>query len=217
MTQTIKIDVWSDVACPWCYIGKRKLENAVALFAEQGGKVEVEYHSFLLNPDMPTDYSGSQRDYLAEHKGIPLAQVAAMSERVKTIAASVGLDYDLENQIMTNSILAHQLIQFAKTKGRASEMKERLLAAHFVEAQHIGQLEVLADLAAEVGLGRDEVRAALTSGEFMAAVEADFAKAREFGITGVPFFVIDNKYGVSGAQDSSVFLSAFQQIHEESA
>ena len=215
MTKTIKIDVWSDVACPWCYIGKRKLENAISQFAEQGGQVEVEYHSFLLNPDMPVDYEGSQREYLSQHKGIPLAQVEAMSDRVRGIAASVGLNYDFENQIMTNSILAHQLIQFAKTKGKEAEMKERLLAAHFVEAKHIGRVKVLADLAAEAGLDREEALAALANNAYMPAVEQDFATAREFGITGVPFFVIDNKYGISGAQDSSVFLGAFKQLLEE--
>jgi len=212
MSKTIKVDVWSDVACPWCFIGKRKLENAIEAFEAEGGSVEVEYHSYLLNPDMPVDYEGSQRDYLSAHKGLPLAQVETMSDRIKRIAAEIGLHYDFENQVMTNTILAHQLIHFAKSKGKQAEMKECLMAAHFVEARHVGQIEVLADLAAEVGLDRQEAKAALESQKYLGDFEADVAQAREYGITGVPFFVLQGQYGISGAQESATFLNAFEQI-----
>ena len=212
MPKTIKVDVWSDIACPWCYIGKRKLENAIEQFEAKGGVVEVEYHSYLLNPDMPVDYEGSQKDYLSAHKGIPLMQVDSLSDRVKRIAADVGLHYDFENQIMTNTILAHQLLHFAKSKGKQAEMKERLMAAHFVEAKHVGQIEVLADLAAEIGLDREEAKAALESKKYLVDFDADVAQAREYGITGVPFFVLQGQYGISGAQESTTFLNAFEQI-----
>jgi len=212
MPKTIKVDVWSDIACPWCYIGKRKLENAIEQFEAKGGVVEVEYHSYLLNPDMPVDYEGSQKDYLSAHKGIPLMQVDSLSDRVKQIAADVGLHYDFENQIMTNTILAHQLLHFAKSKGKQAEMKERLMAAHFVEAKHVGQIEVLADLAAEIGLDREEAKAALESKKYLVDFDADVAQAREYGITGVPFFVLQGQYGISGAQESTTFLNAFEQI-----
>lgn len=212
MPKTIKVDVWSDIACPWCYIGKRKLENAIEQFEAKGGVVEVEYHSYLLNPDMPVDYEGSQKDYLSAHKGIPLMQVESLSDRVKRIAADVGLHYDFENQIMTNTILAHQLLHFAKSKGKQAEMKERLMAAHFVEAKHVGQIEVLADLAAEIGLDREEAKAALESKKYLVDFDADVAQAREYGITGVPFFVLQGQYGISGAQESTTFLNAFEQI-----
>ena len=212
MSKTIKVDVWSDIACPWCYIGKRKLENAIEQFSLQGGKVEVEYHSYLLNPDMPVEYEGSQKEYLSSHKGIPLMHVASLSDRVRRIAAEVGLNYDFEHQIMTNTILAHQLLHFAKSKGKQAEMKERLMAAHFVEAKHVGQVEVLADLAAEIGLDRHEAKEALESKKYLPDFEADVAQAREFGINGVPFFVLQGQYGISGAQESATFVNAFEQI-----
>ena len=217
MSESIKVDVWSDVACPWCYIGKRKLENAISAFSAEGSQtpIQVEYHSFLLNPDMPVDYEGSQTDYLTEHKGMPRDQVISMTERLVGIAASVGLKYDMEHMHMTNTVLAHQLLQYAKTQGKQVEMKERIMSAHFVEALHVGRADVLAQLAAEVGLDRTEVMRVLESGEYLPAFEADIEQARAYGISGVPFFVIDGKYGISGAQNPETFVGAFNQILEE--
>ena len=217
MSEPIKVEVWSDVACPWCYIGKRKLENAISAFSAEGSQtpIQVEYHSFLLNPDMPVDYEGSQTDYLAEHKGMPRDQVISMTERLVGIAASVGLKYDMEHMHMTNTVLAHQLLQYAKTQGKQVEMKERIMSAHFVEALHVGRADVLAQLAAEVGLDRTEVMRVLESGEYLPAFEADIEQARAYGISGVPFFVIDGKYGISGAQNPETFVGAFNQILEE--
>ena len=190
---------------------------AIQEFAAEGTQtsVEVEYHSFLLNPDMPVDFEGSQTDYLADHKGISREQVASMTERLTAIAASVDLKYDMQHMHMTNTVLAHQLLHFAKTKGKQVQMKERIMSAHFVEALHVGRIDVLAQLAAEVGLDRGEARQALESGEFIPAFEADIEAARAYGISGVPFFVIDGKYGVSGAQNPDVFVSAFNQILAE--
>lgn len=219
MNEPIKIDIWSDVACPWCYIGKRKLENAIREFSAQGTQtpIEVEYHSYLLNPDMPVDYEGGQTDYLVEYKGMPREQVIAMTERLKGIASGVGLNYDMEHMHMTNTVLAHQLLQYAKTQGKQVDMKERIMSAYFVEALHVGRADVLAQLAAEVGLDRAEVMRILESGEFLPAFNQDIELARAYGITGVPFFVIDGRYGVSGAQNSDVFVGAFNQILEERA
>ena len=214
MNDVIKLNVWSDIACPWCYIGKRKLEAAIDQFHVKHPSVaiDVEYHSFFLNPDMPVEFEGSQRGYLAQHKGLDLETVERMSERVTQIAASVGLDYDLENQIMTNTSLAHLAMHYAKTQGKQAEMKERLMRAHFVEAKHVGQVDVLADLAAEIGLDRQEAIEALESKKYLPDFEADVAQAREFGINGVPFFVLQGQYGISGAQESATFLNAFEQI-----
>ena len=219
MSEPIKVDIWSDVACPWCYIGKRKLENAIDAFTAESSQtpILVEYHSFLLNPDMPVDYEGSQTDYLAEHKGMPRDQVISMTERLKGIAAAVGLNYDMEHMHMTNTVLAHQLLHYAKTQGKQVQMKERIMSAHFVEALHVGQIDVLAQLAADIGLDRAEVMRVLESGEFIPAFEADVEQARAYGISGVPFFVIDGKYGVSGAQNAEVFVGAFNQVLEERA
>jgi predicted DsbA family dithiol-disulfide isomerase len=208
----IKVDIWSDVQCPWCYIGKRKFEAGAAQF---GGDVEVEYHSFELAPDTPVDFDGSPADYLSQRKGIALDQVAMMLDRVTSIAASVGLDYDYDHVHQTNTIKAHELLHFAKSKGLQLEMKERLLKAYFVEGGHVGRIPELADLAAEVGLERDDVVRALESNEFLADVKADVAQAQAYGIQGVPFFVIDGKYGVSGAQDPEAFTNVLEQALTE--
>ena len=214
MNQTIKLDIWSDIACPWCYIGKRKLEYAIEQFHAKQPDVQFEdvYHSYFLNPEMPIDYEGRQRDYLAQHKGLDLATVEQMSQRVTQIAASVGLKYDLEHQIMTNTSLGHLALHFAKAQGKQAEMKERLMSAHFVEAKHIGRLEDVVALGAEIGLDAAAMREALTSGEYLNDVAADLQQAQAYGITGVPFFVIQDRFGVSGAQDSSVFVEAFEQV-----
>jgi len=127
MSEPIKVDIWSDVQCPWCYIGKRKFEAGVAEF---DGEVEVEYHSFELAPDTPVDYAGSPINYLSERKGIPLPEVEKMLDRVTGIAADVGLDYHYEDVHQTNTIKAHELLHFAKSKGRQIDMKERLLKAY---------------------------------------------------------------------------------------
>jgi len=212
MSEPIKVDIWSDVQCPWCYIGKRKFEAGVAEF---DGEVEVEYHSFELAPDTPVDYAGSPINYLSERKGIPLPEVEKMLDRVTGIAADVGLDYHYEDVHQTNTIKAHELLHFAKSKGRQIDMKERLLKAYFVDGRHVGRVDDLADLAAEIGLDRDEAVRALESEAFLGDVKADVAQAQAYGIQGVPFFVIDGKYGVSGAQDATAFTNMLEQVQSE--
>jgi predicted DsbA family dithiol-disulfide isomerase len=212
VSETIKVDIWSDVQCPWCYIGKRKFEAGAAAF---GGDVEVEYHSFELSPDTPVDFDGTPVDYLSKRKGLPVAQVEKMLGHVTGVAASVGLQYDFDSVHQTNTIKAHELLHYAKAHGRQLEMKERLLKAYFVEGAHVGRIEDLADLAAEVGLDRADTVRALTENEFLADVKADVALANEYGIQGVPFFVIDGKYGVSGAQDAAAFTQILEQVKAE--
>ena len=212
MSETIKVDIWSDVQCPWCYIGKRKFEAGVAQF---GGDVEVEYHSFELAPDTPVDFDGSPADYLAQRKGLPMAQVEQMLERVTGIAQSVGLDYDYDHVHQTNTVISHELIHFAKSKGRQIEMKERLLKAYFVNGEHVGRIPDLVEIAAELGFDRAEVTEALESHRFLPDVKADVALAQEYGIQGVPFFVIDGKYGVSGAQEAEAFANVLAQVVTE--
>lgn len=214
VTEPIKVDIWSDVQCPWCYIGKRRFEAAVA---ESGVEVEVEYHSFELSPDTPVDYDGTPVQYLSERKGMPLAQVEQMLERVTSIAASVGLDYHYEKVHQTNTVLAHELLHYAKARGRQLEMKEALLKAYFVDGGHVGRVADLADLAAGLGFDRDDVVRSLTEHEHLAAVKADVAQAAAYGIQGVPFFVLDGKYGVSGAQETATFVGALQQLQNEKA
>lgn len=212
VSEPIKVDIWSDVQCPWCYIGKRKFEAGAAQF---GGDVEVEYHSFELSPDTPVDFDGTPVDYLSQRKGLPIDQVEKMLERVTGIASSVGLDYDYDHVHQTNTVKAHELIHYAKAHGRQLDMKERLLKAYFVDGRHVGRVEDLADLAAEVGLDRADVVRALESNQYLADVKADVALATEYGIQGVPFFVIDGKYGVSGAQDAETFANVLTQVRTE--
>ena len=212
MSEPIKVDIWSDVQCPWCYIGKRKFEAGAAQF---GGDVEVEYHSYELAPDTPVDFEGTPIDYLSQRKGMPIDQVEQMLARVTGIAASVGLDYHYEDVHQTNTVKAHELIHYAKAHGRQLDMKERLLKAYFVDGRHVGRIEDLADLAAEIGFDRDDVVRALEANEYLADVKADVAQASEYGIQGVPFFVIDSKYGVSGAQEAETFANVLAQVRDE--
>lgn len=218
-TKNIKVDIWSDIACPWCYIGKRRFEDALERFAAAGNdaQVEIEYHSFELAPDTPVDFEGSEIDFLAKHKGLPAERVEQMLTQVTDIAESVGLHYDFDKLQHTKTLKAHELLHFAKSQGRQLDMKERLLGAYFEEGKHVGRVDELVDLAAEIGLDRAEVRHALESGEFAADVEADFAQAIAYGIQGVPFFVVDSRYGVSGAQDPAAFVQVLEQAVADAA
>jgi len=208
----VKVDIWSDIACPWCFIGKRKFEDAVERY---GRPVDIEYHSFELSPDTPVDFEGDEVDFLAKHKGMPADQVKGMLSQVSGIAAEVGLAYDFEHLQHTNTVKAHELLHFAKANGRQREMKERLLSAYFEEGRHVGRIDELVALAAEVGLDPEEARLALTDARHLPDVRADQAQAQAYGITGVPFFVLDGRYGISGAQAPEAFLQALEQVGSE--
>jgi predicted DsbA family dithiol-disulfide isomerase len=213
----IKIDIWSDIACPWCYIGKRKFEAGSQLFASagEGRAVEIEYHSFELSPDTPVDFEGGEAEFLASHKGIAPAQAQELLDRVTGIAASVGLDYDYGTLKHTNTVLAHEALHFAKSQGRQLDFMERLFKAYFVDGRHVGRIEELAALGAEIGLDKAALTAALESHQFLGAVRADQQTAAEYGISGVPFFVIDDTYGVSGAQEAQTFAQVLEQVWGE--
>jgi predicted DsbA family dithiol-disulfide isomerase len=214
----ITVDIWSDIACPWCFIGKRRFEAGLAQFrgsVPDAPPVSITYHSFELSPDTPVDFAGSAADFLAQHKGLPAAQVAQMLDRVTGLAADEGLHYDYDALQHTNTVLAHQLLHLAKAHGKQAEMKERLLAAYFEQGRHVGRIADLADLAVEVGLDRAEVVEALESGRYLADVRADQRQAAEYGINGVPFYVIDGRYGVSGAQEPALFAQALATVATE--
>ncbi|RXZ71231.1 DsbA family oxidoreductase [Agromyces albus] len=215
MSEPIKIDIWSDIACPWCYIGKRHLESGIAALGADAPDVEIEYHSFELAPDTPVDFQGSEVDFLAKHKGLPVAQVHQMLERVTGVAAAAGLDYDFDALQHTKTLKAHELLHFAKEQGLQLELTERLMRAYFTEGRHLGRVDDLVALATEVGLDADAARAALESGRFAADVQADIAQAGAYGINGVPFFVFEGKYGVSGAQPAEVFTQVLTQVAGE--
>ncbi|MAP64510.1 MAG: disulfide bond formation protein DsbA [Microbacterium sp.] len=217
MTDAIAIDVWSDIACPWCYIGKRNLEKAIAARGEDAPEVHVTFRSFELAPETPVDFEGGEAEYLAAHKGVDAAAAQQMLDRVTGVAADAGLEYRFDLLHHTNTVKAHQLLHFAKERGRQHEMSERLMSAYFTEGRHLGRDDELAALAAEVGFDADEVRGALGRETYLEAVRADQAQAAAYGVTGVPFFVIDGAYGVSGAQPPEAFAQILAQVTQERA
>lgn len=213
MGDVVKVDVWSDIACPWCYIGKRRFEEGVRRYVAAGGQtpVVVEYHSFELSPDTPVDFTGGEIDFLVGFKGLSVPQVEGMLAQVTSLAAQEGLDYDFSSLQHTKTLKAHEVLHLAKAKGLQEDVVERLLRAYFVEGRHVGHDNDLADLAAEAGLDRQLVLDALADGRYQQDVEADIQQAMAYGISGVPFYVIDRQYGVSGAQDPAVFAKVLAQ------
>ena len=213
MDPTIQVDVWSDVVCPWCYIGKRHLEQAIAEFGSD--RVEVTYHSYQLDPTAEQIASQKSADHLAQKYGVPREQALNMMQGVAERAALVGLEYHLEDAVGGNTFDAHRLLHFALTKGRQSELKEQLMKSHFTHMLSPGDHEVLVAAAKAAGLDEDEVRQVLRSDDFAVDVERDIAQARAYGITGVPFFVVGGKYAVSGAQPAQVLLAALNRALEQ--
>ena len=210
----MQIEVFSDVVCPWCYIGKRRLEEALSTFPN-ADQVEVTYRSFQLDPSTPQHTDHTLDEMLATKYGRTLTEARAMNQRVTDVAATVGLDFQLQQAHPANTFDAHRLLHFAADYGRQSELKERLMQAYFTEGRRIGDHEELADLAAEVGLDRGGAAQVLAGDAYTADVEADLALARGFGASGVPFFVFDRKYGISGAQATAVFTEVLDRAWAE--
>jgi len=214
MTEPLSVHIWSDIACPWCFVGKRRFERAAREF---DGELEVEYHSFELSPDTPVDFEGGEADFLAGYKGMPREQAVRMLEQMTELAAAEGLRYDFAALRHTRTLLAHQAIHHAKAQGRQEALVERLFQAYFEQGRHVGRVDDLADLAAEVGLDRDGTRQALLDGTYADAVAEDIAVARDAGINGVPFYVVGGRYAVSGAQSSEVFGTALRRAAADPA
>jgi predicted DsbA family dithiol-disulfide isomerase len=208
------IDVWSDVVCPFCYLGHGELAAAVRQF-EPGA--DVRYHSFQLNPAFPADVAELADDYVVREYGVPAAQFKASHDQITQRGAGLGLDYRFEKALMVNTRTAHRAIHAADAAGAGPAMTERLFKAEFTDGLDLSRVDVLADLAAEVGLDRTGVQDALESGGFEAEVDADLEAARQLGITGVPFFVFDQRLAVSGAQPGATFRQALQQAWESRA
>jgi predicted DsbA family dithiol-disulfide isomerase len=214
VSEPISIDIWSDIACPWCYIGKRNLEKGLEAVAgdEDAPQVTVTFHSFELSPDTPVDFDGDEVDFLSGHKGMPREQVEQMLSHVTGVAEGAGLQYRFDILQHTNTVKAHELLHFAKAQGVQHAMEERLMSAYFTEGRHVGRIDDLVDLAAEVGLEADAARHALENEHFLPAVRQDQAQARAYGIQGVPFFVIDGQYGISGAQPPAAFENVLRDL-----
>jgi predicted DsbA family dithiol-disulfide isomerase len=210
----MKVEIWSDIACPWCYVGKRRFESALEQF-EHRDDVEVVWRSFELDPTAPRSRGVPQDELLASKYGMPLERARAMNARMTDEARKEGLDFHLDRVKVGNTFDAHRLVHLAAESGRAEAMKERLMKAYFTDGEAIAESDTLARLAAEVGLDPAKAREVLTGDAYAADVRADESRARTFGISGVPFFAIDERYGVSGAQTPDVLLGALRQAHAE--
>lgn len=207
----MKVDIWSDVRCPFCYIGKRKFEMALAEF-EYKHEVEIEWHSFELDPNAATILDKSSYDYLAERYGKSREWAIETHKQVTETAAEVGLIFDFDRSVIANSFDAHRLIQMAKQHGAADSIEENLFKAHFTEGKNIADHSVLLQLGKDSGLNVLEIEVMLKSDDFTDEVRYDEKTAQDLGITGVPFFVFDQKFAVSGAQTPEIFLGALKKV-----
>ncbi|WP_262147535.1 DsbA family oxidoreductase [Chryseobacterium foetidum] len=210
----MKIEIWSDVMCPFCYIGKKNFENALAELPFKD-KIDVEWKSFQLDPSLETGVSTTTAEYFRDKKGFPEAQAKQMTAQVTEMGKSVGIDFNFENAIITNTFPAHKLIHLAKKKNLGAEMEEELFKAHFLDGKNIGDEKILINLGENLGLKSEDITEALSNQEIDLEVKHEIIEASQLGISGVPFFVIDQKYGVSGAQPVETFKEAITQAYNE--
>ncbi|MDQ2729757.1 MAG: DsbA family oxidoreductase [Actinomycetota bacterium] len=211
----MKVEIWSDIVCPWCYIGKRRVEAALAAFPHRDS-VEVVWRSFELDPYAPRAHDGDPADRLAAKYGMSRHDAITAQHAMAAVAADEGLDFHLTTARSGSSFDAHRLVHLAAQEGRQDHMKERLFAAYLVDEQPIGDPGTLLDLAEEVGVDRERAEAVLAGDAYGDAVRADEAEAMEFGISAVPYFVIDRTFGVSGAQPVETLEAALNQAWEKS-
>lgn len=214
-TPKMKVDIWSDIMCPFCYIGKRHFEEAMKQFQE-AEHVEVEWHSFQLDPSLPKPASDlSAYEYLAQRKGMSVEQSKAMHQNVVQMASNAGLNYNFDKAIVANSFDAHRLIQFAKTKQLGDAAEERLFKAYFIEGKNMCDASTLLELAKDIGLNEAEAREVINGDAYSSEVKKDIEEASQIGVRGVPFFVFNRKYAVSGAQPSATFVNVLEKSFSE--
>lgn len=216
LNNKMKIDVWSDIMCPFCYIGKRHYETAIKQFPHSD-QIEIVWHSFQLDPTIPMESPKQQNvfQYLAERKGISVERSLKMHEGVLQMAKSVGLEFNMDKAIVANSFNAHRLIQMAKTKGKGDEAEESLFRAYFVDGKDFGNHAVLAELGENIGLTDIDIQEALTNDDYSYSVNQDIQEAQNLGIRGVPFFIFNRKNSISGAQPIEVFLKTLEKAYAE--
>ncbi|WBX97338.1 DsbA family oxidoreductase [Chryseobacterium gambrini] len=210
----MKVEIWSDVMCPFCYIGKNNFEKALENlpFKDQ---VEVEWKSFQLDPTLDPKETKTTSEYFKEKKGFPEAQAQQMIAQVKQMGSGAGIDFNFEKALITNTFSAHKLLHLAKKYNKANEMEEALFIAHFVDGKNVGDVETLVNIAGSLGIDREEAQKVLASEEYHQEISSDITEARNNGVSGVPFFVLNGKYAVSGAQPVELFASALQQTYNE--
>lgn len=214
MENKMKIEIWSDIACPFCYIGKRKFESALEQFADRGN-VEVIWKSYQLMPDMITDPNKRVYQLVSEKHGVPLEQSKAMHSQMTQTAKEVGLVYDFDKAIPANTFKAHQLIQFAKTQGKQDAAEEKLFHSYFTEGKNIDDLGTLLEIGTLIGLDKAVLKDALDKGTYIPEVQADINEAHQVGVRGVPFFVLNRKHAISGAQEPKDILVTLEKAFSE--
>ena len=211
------VEIWSDVVCPWCYVGKRRFEEALAQF-DGADEVEVVWRSFELDPDAPVEREGAYVDRLAAKYGVSTQEAQAMVDRIVDAGERMGIEFRFDRARPGNTFAAHRLLHLARDRGRQNEVKERLLRAAFTEGHPVGEVDTLVRLGADAGLDEDEARAVLTDpSRYADAVRADEREAVALGARGVPFFVIDRRYGVAGAQAVELFVEALERAAADAA
>ncbi len=210
----IKVEIWSDVVCPFCYIGKRRFEQALEKFGNSEN-VEIEWRSFQLDPEVKPVPGMTINEYLAKRKGVSVAEGKQMNDYMAQMAKEVGLHYDFDKAVITNTTNAHQLTHLAKKHGLQDKAEERFFAAYYTEGKDLNDPEVLVSLGQEIGLPIAEIRETLQNDTYKEAVQQDQYEAAQVGVRGVPFFVFNNKYAVSGAQPAEVFLNTLEHVRKE--
>ncbi|GAA4908640.1 DsbA family oxidoreductase [Mucilaginibacter defluvii] len=208
----MRVDIWSDIVCPFCYIGKRRFENALDGFKDD---VEIIWHSFQLDPDAQYVEGQTVDQYLANRKGFPLEKAKEMNAYVTAQAAELGLKYDFDIAKIANTLDAHRLLHLAAKHNKQNEVKEALLDAYFTQGKNISDTETLIQIGTANGLDAAEIATALKSDAYKQEVEEDIYHARQIGVQGVPFFVFNNKYAVSGAQPTEVFKQVLDKVKSE--
>ncbi|MHA6697286.1 DsbA family oxidoreductase [Chryseobacterium sp. A321] len=210
----MKVNIFSDIRCPFCYVGKKKFEKALESFAH-AGDIEVEWHSFQLDPSLQSDPHADSFEYFSKAKGVSLEQAKQMHGHAQNAGKEVGIDFEFATQKIANSLKGHLLIQLAKQKNLASEMEEALFRAQFIEGKNIDSESDLIEIGSSIGLSEMEVKEALNSDELRYKVKEDEMLARKIGVRAVPFFILNDKYGISGAQQPSMFLEALEKSYKE--
>lgn len=210
----MKVDIWSDTRCPFCFIGKRNFEKALQKFS-QNDKVVVNWHSFQLDPNMKTDLSKNHYEYLSEVKGFPMAQIMQMHENLIQSGKNAGIDFNFDEVKVSNSFKSQMLVQLAKEKGKADEMEELLFEAYFKLGKDIDDIEALSEIGEKLGFSKEETQDAVQSPDLAKLVKNDIFAANSLGIKGVPFFVFNEKYGVSGAQPTDLFSEVLEKSWSE--
>lgn len=210
----MKVDIWSDTRCPFCFIGKRNFEKALQNFSENEN-IEVNWHSFQLDPNMKTDLTKNHYEYLSEVKGFPMPQILQMHENLIQSGKNAGIDFNFDEVKVSNSFKSQMLVQLSKEKGKADEMEELLFEAYFKLGKDIDNVEVLSEIGNKIGFTNEEIQNAVKSEELSELVNDDINEASNLGIRGVPLFVFNQKYAISGAQPTHLFSEVLEKSWSE--